>query len=554
MNDLSWRVRVRAGEKTGAGILVDERQVLTCAHVVLGQASATVSIDGLTYQAKVWFCTEYAKDNDPGDVAVLRLERRVRTAQARFAGLDSLREEGSRLLALGFPTGYDELGRSITLTTDPGLLSFGQESQRILVEHKDLDSLKPGYSGAGVYRMDTQEVVGMISSQDRAQNGATGLMLPLSSLRRYWSELDDHIPFEWLSQPARHTLRAVLAEIRRPPEPDAILADAFPAASKPPPPGLSLWDAVVYVGEEHLQESAIAHFLRLLIPALEPPAQNRLNGWFTKWLPAETPPLRVRTPEAFALVRVDREMDKTTVTVESLVGRTSQFKREISIEEGAETDEWIQKAVEELLHEACLPITSLDPLIEFALPEGLFRLPVETWLVNPQDQVPVGIFPVVIRDIERLSVNSWRAQLARRRWETLRTEGASPPIPVPCDRYQGDEYRPYILPEDVCVLMHATCPSPDQLKTALSLGMPVMMWPRSPCPSTAHQQCRRELNGLIRQIQHLPADAFPHHVKTMRDNAGRPRLRRSRRRFGKDLILFWDDPARSPEPPTGMGG
>ncbi|GLY83320.1 trypsin-like peptidase domain-containing protein [Actinoallomurus iriomotensis] len=543
MTDLSWRVRVAAAGAVASGILVDDRQVLTCAHVVRGCSRAEVFVAGQRVGARVDPYPGWNEEGDLGDVAVLRLDRRVKTQPARFAGLDALRDGGPGLGALGFPTGYEGSGQVIALKTRPGLALY-QDWMRVEVENPELGGIEPGFSGAAVYEMDTMRVVGMISDQDH--HGATGRMLPLSSLRRYWPELDDHIRYEWLTPKGRYELRKLLSAIRRPPRLD-VFARAFPADQ--PQEFHSLWDAIRYIGEEHIEDAAIAHFLRLLLPLLRPLDQHRLVTWFTKWLPDEEPPPGTRVSAASVLVRVDRLRNETTLSVEALVNNESRLQQETSVRE--ETEDAIRAAVEKLLPEVCLPVLPLNPLIEFALPESLFGLPVETWQLDPNDGTPLSTLPVVIRDVDRLSPNSFRAGFARRRWDTLRAKNAVLPVLWHCEGIGEEEYRPYISPDDVCVVAHARQPSLGQLRTALGLGMPVMLWTRGPCPPAGHEQCIRNLKGLTRQLRGLPPDALPQRVKTLRDNAARP-LRKARPRYGKELTLFWDDPARSPDPPMGM--
>ncbi|MFD4632006.1 trypsin-like serine protease [Streptomyces sp. NPDC058284] len=102
--------------ETGAGSLVSERHLLTCAHVVrasgarevtvrfphhrpLGAVAAVVSAHG------GW----NGGEDDPGDLAVLELECPVHVTPAAFATPeDAYGHPRPRLLVYGLPKGYEE--------------------------------------------------------------------------------------------------------------------------------------------------------------------------------------------------------------------------------------------------------------------------------------------------------------------------------------------------------------------------------------------------------------------------------------------------------------
>src|SRR5690348_16876506 len=92
----SWRTRIRgpAGKTIGAGILLGERHVLTCAHVIssgdeMPRGAVRVDFLGRPSEPPVtarvepggWIPT---RANDEGDLALLRLDR------AQPAGLGTL--------------------------------------------------------------------------------------------------------------------------------------------------------------------------------------------------------------------------------------------------------------------------------------------------------------------------------------------------------------------------------------------------------------------------------------------------------------------------------
>lgn len=92
MSDAAWHTRIRCGNEVGAGFLVSPRQVLTCAHVVAASETSPVSVS-FPNRADLGEVTAEVTvhggwrggDTDPGDLAVLELEREVPLTPAVFA-------------------------------------------------------------------------------------------------------------------------------------------------------------------------------------------------------------------------------------------------------------------------------------------------------------------------------------------------------------------------------------------------------------------------------------------------------------------------------------
>ncbi|WP_067464069.1 VMAP-C domain-containing protein [Actinomadura macra] len=555
--DLRWRVRVDAGRQVGAGILSDDRHVLTCAHVVRGQKKATVVIAGRTVGASVDERANWARVGDLGDVAVLRLDEPSTAPPARFASMDALGEGRPELAALGFPD-QEDAGSVVRLTSSPGLGLY-HEWWQIDVDGAHLETIRHGFSGAGIYRIDTGHVVGMVSDTNLRLKGNSGRMLPLSSLRRYWPELDDRLPFDWFSLPARRELRRLLAQAPSRPDPNDVLRTAFPYLAFAPDL-TSHWEAICYIGEEvmvsvereSLRDEMLAHYLESLSPRLERTGRRELDTWFQKWLPDHPRPTDQPARFASVLVRIERYADEpTTLTVEALLDGEAQVEKRSTPVELDEED--IKTSVETLLPEVFRSVQDLDPIIEFALPESLLNLPCETWTFDSADETALDAFPVVVRDVSRLRPASPRRPFARRRWKALREGGKTSPVEIHCDStYQPGEYRALLKPSDVGVLAYSRHPSKDLLGPALGAGIPVMLWSRAPCPSTGHDECGRILRQLTKNIKGLHPDDYPERVRALRDSAWHP-LRRKRHQCGRELTLFWDDPARWPDPPL-IGG
>ncbi|MEV7010013.1 trypsin-like peptidase domain-containing protein [Streptosporangium sp. NPDC051022] len=545
--DWGWRVRVDASGDVGSGILVDDSHVLTCAHVVSGHARATAVIGGEKIGAEVVPCAHWAQVDDPGDVAVLRLERRTGVRPARFADLNALHHGRVELGAFGFPHDKENVGSIVTLNSRRDMGLQEEEWWQLDVDAAHLEAIRRGFSGAAVYLLDSDLVVGMLSDTDRRLNGLSGRMLPLSSIRRYWQELDDHIPFGWLERESRRELRRLLAGIRSAPKADALVESAFPFLQSERSFS-SLWEAVSYVGEQLMRDEAIAHFMTLLVRHVDGADRRRLADWMRRWMP-EHLPRGESAPPASVIVRVDRRRDRTELTIESLVdGEPAVRRGPVAIED----EETFREKVEELLPEVCRITRRRDLMFEFALPMRFFHLPFETWLLDREDGIELRSFPVVIRDVKRLDPWSFRTGFALERWESLRARGETAPRPVDCDLpYTLPEYREWIAEEDVGALAYSARPSGDHLKEALSVGMPVMFWPRAQCERATHEACERTLRNLTRYVEDAHPNALPKKVKKLRNDARHP-IKGVTHQYGRELTLFWDDPARTPDPPLGM--
>ncbi|MGI5198359.1 trypsin-like peptidase domain-containing protein [Streptomyces sp. CA-288835] len=78
MTSASWHARISCGRDTGAGFLVTERHVLTCAHVVARSRTDTVTVSfahGTEGQVPARVIAQGGWDGgktDPGDLAVHR--------------------------------------------------------------------------------------------------------------------------------------------------------------------------------------------------------------------------------------------------------------------------------------------------------------------------------------------------------------------------------------------------------------------------------------------------------------------------------------------------
>ncbi|MFC7380766.1 trypsin-like peptidase domain-containing protein [Sphaerisporangium rhizosphaerae] len=198
-----WSVRVRAGSGTcGAGVLIDDRHVLTCAHVVnaaLGRHATErsrpaepveldfpIAAGGARFRAWVtddgWFPIE---DDERGDVAILELRITPPDGTAP-AELTERAERGTAVRAYGYPPGLDTGVWAVSYEVgDPGGPEWVQLDATRAVGRR----IQRGFSGAAVERDDTGQVVGIAVTEDGDDGAKVAWMLPVSALLRRWPRL-----------------------------------------------------------------------------------------------------------------------------------------------------------------------------------------------------------------------------------------------------------------------------------------------------------------------------------------------------------------------------
>lgn len=184
-----WRVRVE-GRDRGAGVLLDERHVLTCAHVI-GEEPGPATIrsavgDDWTRTARVapdsW--VEQSSSNWPlGDVALLELDNQAPSGEA--ARLWRAPLAGGMVRAFGHPetaTGG--------ISVDAVLGGDGHRGKLYMLNRVSLGGpwIKPGFSGAGVVMVDDEQanrVLGIVVAQYRDGDAQAAWMMHTESILEY---------------------------------------------------------------------------------------------------------------------------------------------------------------------------------------------------------------------------------------------------------------------------------------------------------------------------------------------------------------------------------
>ena len=192
-------VRIYAvdGRVVGAGFLVGERHILTCAHVIsqaldladspVDPPQGIVSLDFpripprmlLTARVVLW-CPPILDGS--GDIAGLELEHEPPPGaeDVRFASAENVWNHDFGVF--GFPEGYDD-----------GVWATGRLLRRQATNWIQIEGVKaqgfavgPGFSGTPVWDEQLQGVVGMVVAASRPADTRTAFVIPLDVLASVW--------------------------------------------------------------------------------------------------------------------------------------------------------------------------------------------------------------------------------------------------------------------------------------------------------------------------------------------------------------------------------
>ncbi len=191
------RIRTADGRVVGAGFLVGDRHILTCAHVVsqalnlpdhsLNPPQGVVSLDfplvsprTLLTASVVQWCPPLSDGR--GDIAGLELQcdPPAGAEVVHFAPAEDVWEHAFR--AFGFPAGYDD---GVWAT---GHLLGRQATDWVMIEDVKTQgfAVAPGFSGTPVWDTQLQGVVGMVVAASRSTDTKTAFVIPLAVLAVAW--------------------------------------------------------------------------------------------------------------------------------------------------------------------------------------------------------------------------------------------------------------------------------------------------------------------------------------------------------------------------------
>lgn len=527
MNSAAWHARIHCGQEVGAGFLITDRRVLTCAHVVraggpdavtvvfphareLGEVSASVVAHG------GWA----GGLTDPGDVAVLELDRAVRLAPAGFAPPEAAyTEPHPRLLAYGFPAGYDE-GTLAEYRALSGQLIAGEWLELVAWQGHG-QPIEAGFSGAAATLPDGR-VVGMVTAASQAPDVRKGRMLPLDVLARHWPELGELVPTPGHRADVLRELYALLrsAPGARECDPDRLYVDAVGAFGPPLPEGgfPTLGAAAAYVQWEVPDPAAVDRFtgrLRELVgtgPAAAPAprltdAPQLTDAQRLTDAPRLTEAAQVTrgsdVAQAVQVTRVSPSWAPVVVEIDHSGAGPDQVTVEVSAYRDGQRRpvgtrrlprSGVRSYVQHRIDEA---VAHLDPdaeeLVTFVLPREWLNEAVAHWECGADDSTPLGCaYPLVVTDRARHRSNRLRHQL-RKKWQKL---DAGRPVPV--HRVEcGSQERPPSLRKrlwdgEAGLAGFAVPPTAARahFEIGLTVPVPVLLWSRTGCPAGEHGAAR----------------------------------------------------------------
>ncbi|MFE7166121.1 trypsin-like peptidase domain-containing protein [Streptomyces sp. NPDC057616] len=550
MSGIAWHARIVCGNEVGAGFLISGRRVVTCAHVVRASAARAVTVSFPnsrslgTLPATVAFLGGWAGDAaDPGDLAVLELDREVPLEPAQFAppGAELAGEPAPTLVVYGFPKGYDE-GMLARYHAVPGTL-VSDEWRQLEAATAHGQALAPGFSGAAVTLADGR-VVGMVSTIAGARDGRVGRMLPTQVMARHWPELGALIAAPDHGQEA---VRRLYGLVRRAVaegadcDPDRLFNDAVgPFGPELPEGGFaSLGAAAGYVQWEVQDGEAVTRFADRLQEMLDAPRARRTAA--PVWSPI--------------VVEMDRSgAGGDQVTVEVSAYRDGQRRRVGSKRlPRAAVRAWVQERIDEAFTQLA---PEAEELITFVLPREWLNEPVAHWECGADDTTPLGCaYPLVVVDRSRHRSGRLRHQLAKR-WQKLDTSPGAHLHRVDC----GTTERPQSLRKrlrdgdaDLTGFSFPPSGAPPHFEVGLNTPVAVLLWPRTGCTGSPHDgPCPGAtfLDELSDRLTGVPPAELPRHVMELRETAEADE--EPDRHWARDVQLLWDDPRCFPEPAASL--
>jgi hypothetical protein len=190
----------------GAGFLVSEEYIITCAHVVNQSIEEDVTstkkpteiiecdfplispVTSLETTVEMWKPVKF-NSNDPQDIAVLKLKNKdlkpPKAQPSRLISHQNIRIDGHQFEAFGFP---NDLG----IWAD-GEIKKGIAYNQIQIEGKTVtgERLQAGFSGTAIWDKELQGVVGIAAIEHDNPEAKIAFFIPVYMLFRAFPELLD---------------------------------------------------------------------------------------------------------------------------------------------------------------------------------------------------------------------------------------------------------------------------------------------------------------------------------------------------------------------------
>ena len=172
----SWYGQNQVESGAGSGVIISsDGYILTCAHVVDGASTITVTIGDKDYTATL------VGEDTTSDIAVIKIDADGLTP-ATVGNSDSLKV-GQSVMAVGNPLG--ELGGTVT----GGITIQGSSSVNTMSLIQMDASVSPGNSGGGLFNMNG-ELVGIVNAKSSSSDAeGLGFAIPINDAIKVAQEL-----------------------------------------------------------------------------------------------------------------------------------------------------------------------------------------------------------------------------------------------------------------------------------------------------------------------------------------------------------------------------
>lgn len=214
------RIHANDGAVIGAGFLVGERQVLTCAHVVAralhlpddatGAPSDEIQLSFPLINGDETYAARIVRWDPALDIAGLELEAHV-AATHPVNLLETSSLWGDSFGAFGFPSGHDDG------VWTQGVLRGRTGAQWIQIDGREERSywVEPGFSGTAIWDTDVEGVVGMAVAAEGNPEIKAAYMIPSTKLIRVWPETSTERNHGFIEEPSKFLVGNRLRRLRK---------------------------------------------------------------------------------------------------------------------------------------------------------------------------------------------------------------------------------------------------------------------------------------------------------------------------------------------------
>lgn len=560
------RIRHTNGNVVGAGFLISESCLLTCAHVVteaLGLPqnhseipTATVELDfpcstnstPLKIKAQVVFWSGVNPGRRGEDIAGLKIEGVLPEGIQPVSLIKAARWWKHSFGTLGFPKGHDS-----------GVWASGElKEQRGDDGWVQLEAIRaegypvlPGFSGSPVWDEQEGGIVGMtVAAEKQRSEARTAFMIPTEIL----ANAIEALSLIEILTPSYHLIDRSIQT--------AFIACCPKGWSSPLPTTLpAIVTELQHMLPGDAQSSRILQFVVRLansVSAIHPSLENWAISQGHDWqaLMSQIPPAPKIGQMSYLVIKVEDTKPKSEryfieawFVPEAVRGNRWDWRcKPLSVpKEHSEQKTFTVDQLPDLLEVFLNQVDEFHDLtIEFFLPLDLLNLKVDTWEIQGFGLTETAShnYKMVVRSVERLhtSYNQFRGAW-RQKWQALQQiqQQRSQDVFV-----SGEDCDPRMLLrqlrlEEVVGLQLAQLPEQTKLKgifaALLQAGLPVGLWVRE---NLTQCNCRSE----VERILECCVMELPEQVRQERSNSCDcdPDMH-----IGHHLSLLWEDPDRLPE-------